>query len=355
MPTLYCAVTAHGFGHATRIASVLAVLQAQAPEIKLIIATNAPQWLLAQHVKEFVYHQRSFDVGVVQADALQMDKYATLKKWQNLQQQAPSLISQEAQFLQAEKVDLVLADIPHLAVDIAHTAGVPCWMMSNFGWDFIYRNWGAPFIELADWLSSSYHKCDRLFRLPFYEAMSSFPVIEDVGLTGTKPHFDPVTLYTKLGLDPHKRTVLLTFGGLSLQAIPYGNVARFPDTQFITFDQDAPDLPNLKKVDRHTQIRPVDVMQVCDLVITKPGYGTLSEIYRSHKPVVCLTRTDFAESDLLITGVRDYMHHIIIDPPEFYETSWEFLNWSIQPPATDLKLAEDGEVKIAEGILDYLC
>jgi len=49
-------------------------------------------------------------------------------------------------------VGLILADIPPLAAVIAKSAGIPCWMSSNFGWDFIYRAWGGEFIEFADWI-----------------------------------------------------------------------------------------------------------------------------------------------------------------------------------------------------------
>ncbi len=85
----------------------------------------------------------SFDVGVLQSDSLTMDKAATLKEMQAIQAQQANLIEQEAAFLRAQQVDLVLADIPPLMGCIAKAAGVPCWLMGNFGWDFIYRPWGG--------------------------------------------------------------------------------------------------------------------------------------------------------------------------------------------------------------------
>ena len=354
MPTLYATITNHGFGHATRIASVLAVLQSQAPELNIIVASTTPQWLLAEYLTQpFSYRPRSFDVGVVQSDSLAMDKEQTWQRWQEIHSQQTEIIAEEAEFLAQQKVDLVLADIPHLAIGIAHRAGVPCWMMSNFGWDFIYRPWGKKFSEVADWLSESYAQCDRLFRLPFCEAMASFPVIQDVGLTGVNCHFTPEDLHSKLGLSANRFTILLTFGGLSLQEIPYNNVLRFPDWQFITFDQNAPNLPNLKVIDRRWQIRPLDVMQICDRIVTKPGYGTLAEIYRTGKPVICLRRNDFAEADLLIAGVEQYMHHLVIEPADFLHGDWHFLAETLRSPTSNQKLPCDGEYTIAHAVLEY--
>ena len=116
-------------------------------------------------------------------------------------------------------MNLILADIPFLAAGFAEAANIPCWMISNFGWDFIYRDWGGEFTEIADWISDWYAKCDRLFRLPFHEPMSAFTNITDVGLTGGSPRFAIDELRTTWGITtPPEKTILLTFGGLGLQA-----------------------------------------------------------------------------------------------------------------------------------------
>jgi len=103
-------------------------------------------------------------------------------------------------------VGLILADIP-LAAVIAKSAGIPCWMSSNFGWDFIYRAWGGEFIEFADWIEIV-SVSDRLFRQP-HEPMSAFPVITDVGLTGGMPRYFADELRDIWGITaPVKQTVL---------------------------------------------------------------------------------------------------------------------------------------------------
>ncbi|MCY7334845.1 MAG: glycosyl transferase, partial [Chamaesiphon sp.] len=45
-PTIYIAITNHGFGHAARTASIAGQLQKLLPSIKLILVTTAPKWLL---------------------------------------------------------------------------------------------------------------------------------------------------------------------------------------------------------------------------------------------------------------------------------------------------------------------
>jgi hypothetical protein len=355
MPTLYIAITNHGFGHATRMAAVLAELQQRSPDIKLIIATTAPRWLLEEHIEgDFIYHPRVFDVGVIQIDSLQVDREATLDAWRQIYDKQADLIEAEVKFLKENQVDLIFGDIPPMVAEIAKAAKIPCWMAGNFGWDFIYRDWGGKFIELADRLSETYSHCDRLFRLPFAEPMGCFSNIEDVGLTGAKPRHSAKYLREKFNLDRDRPTALLTFGGLSLQSIPYQNLASFHDWQFVTFDRDAPDLPNLTKANGD-RLRPVDLMEVCDRLVTKPGYGTLAEALRVGIPVICLTREGFLEAETLITGVKNYAKHLIIAPQEFYESDWSFLNRAFQAPdlANADQLDMHGEATINQAILDY--
>jgi len=347
-PTLYLAITNHGFGHAVRMASVAAAIAQQNPEILLILVSTVPRWLLESYIPgDFIHRPRGFDVGVIQSDSLTMDREATLQKLQEIRNHERSIIASEVNFIRQNQVDLVVADLPHLAVSIAHSAGIPCWMMGNFGWDFIYRPWGGEFIEIADWISNAYGECDRLFRLPLHEPMSAFSDPVDVGLTGGIPRFTPEQLRQQLQIStPKERTVLLTFGGLSLQAIPYDTLKEFPDWQFITFDAQAPNLPNLIKVGGH-HYRPVDFMPICDRVVSKPGYSTFAEALRLDTPITSLTREGFAEASVLMAGLQDYAHHQIIEPESFFGGDWNFLHQDPTPPRKDTRLEKNGSEAIA--------
>ena len=352
--SIYIAITGHGFGHAVRSATVAEKLEQLRPDITLHLVTVAPEWLLKSYVKsDFVYRQRVLDVGVIQSDSLTMDRPATLSKMQDIVSQQEDLIAEEVEYIRNHKIDLILADIPALAVPIAKAVGVPCWMMSNFGWDFIYRDWGEEFAEIVTWIENYYSQSDRLFRLPLAEPMSAFPHVTNVGLTGSKPMYSNEQLRQKFQLTaPRDKTILLTFGGLGLQAIPYEKLNRFADWQFITFDRHAPDMPNLLKIAE--QIRPLDFMPICGRVVSKPGYSTFSEAMYCDTPIVSLTREGFAEAPVLLDGLQDYSQHQIITVDEFFAGNWDFLNRALIPPRKTERLAKDGASAIAQEISNYL-
>jgi hypothetical protein len=360
-PTLYVAITNHGFGHAARTAAVVGKVQELLPAVQLIIATTAPRWLIASYVTgEFVHRFLGHDVGVIQADSLQMDLPGTLLAWQNILDRQTDIVRTESAFLRQAGVDLVFADIPPLAPLIAHEAGVPCWAAGNFGWDFIYQDW-ASFAPLTAWIGDCYGQCDRLFRLPLAESLDRFPVIENVGLTGGTPRYEIDELRQDLGLEQSvERTVLMVFGGLGVQNIPYENVGLFPHWQFLTFDKAAPILPNLRCIPdpSHANVprryRPVDIFPLCDLVVSKPGYTTYAEAMMADLPVATITRSGFAESAIIQTGLQDYSYHQIIEPGDFFAENWNFLNESLLPPRSGHGLPQDGTAKIAQSIVDFL-
>ncbi|ANV86625.1 glycosyl transferase [Picosynechococcus sp. PCC 7117] len=354
-PVLYLAITSHGFGHVVRVASVAAQVQKLLPDVLLIFVTTAPHWLIRSYVKgDFIQRPKRLDVGVIQADSFSMDYSATLEKLREIRRRSPRIIAGEVDFLRLNRAQLVLADLPPLAIPIAHGADIPCWCMGNFGWDFIYRAWGGEFIPEADWITELYREGDRLFRLPLHEPMGNFANVTNVGLTGGDPQYDLAALRERFQLThPKEKTILLSFGGLGFAGMPYEALAQFPDYQFISFDRNAPDLANLRKI-TETQYRPVDFMPLCDRIISKPGFSTYAEALRLDLPVVTLPRDDFAEGPILIKNLQQYGHHQILDPEQFAQGDWDFLRESPQPPQGNQPIDKTGIKAIAQAIAEFL-
>jgi len=356
MSGLYVAISPHGYGHTTRTCSILAVVQELMPHLPITIVTTTPQWLIDSYLpRPYHYRPLALDVGVVQADGLQMDKAATLVKLQELIDRQPEIVATEGKYIREQGIDLVFADIPPLAVAIARSVGKECWVSSNFGWDLIYGEWVAEipaFAPIVAWVRELYSQADLLLRQPFHEAMPAFPRRLDVGLTGGTPKLSPQAVRERLNIPSHRSVVLLSFGGLGLQAIPYDNVQRFPHLHFVTLDSSAPPFPNLTII-TGKELRPVDLMPLCYAVITKPGYSTIAEACRLGINIVCLTRSGFAEGAYLIEGVRNHMHHHIISPEEFYQGDWHFLDLPFTPPRSPEPIDLSGEKTIGAKIVDY--
>ncbi|NEQ51618.1 MAG: glycosyl transferase, partial [Leptolyngbya sp. SIO3F4] len=121
MPILYLAITNHGFGHATRAASVAATLLQRCPDLHIVLATTAPQWLLQSYLssERVSYRPVVFDIGVLQSDSLTMDKAATLEKLQWIYDHQDEILAPEIEFIKNTGVDLIFGDIPPLVTQLA--------------------------------------------------------------------------------------------------------------------------------------------------------------------------------------------------------------------------------------------
>ncbi len=83
------------------------------PDIVIILVTTAPRWLLESYMdSDFIHRPRAFDVGVLQSDSVTMDKAATLEKLKQIRAQQDSIIASEVNFINQNRVGLLLADIP---------------------------------------------------------------------------------------------------------------------------------------------------------------------------------------------------------------------------------------------------
>src|SRR5690606_14004620 len=115
------------------------------------------------------------DRGCIEIDPLRLDWPATLQQVAALLQQRDQIVAREAAFVRDHDIDLIAADIPFLAGEVAHAAGVPCWGACNFTWDGIY----GPYIgdEQADLLrqvTRGYERMSGIFRYPFAHEMPQF-------------------------------------------------------------------------------------------------------------------------------------------------------------------------------------
>ncbi len=368
---LYCALTAHGFGHASRSSALLAELSTRIPRLHVAINSGAPTWFFEAMLapareralaagRRFSYELRRapLDAGIVQSDSLSMDLNATLAALQDLEVRRPALLAAEAEFIRSLEADFMFADLPALAGDLGELSGIPCYAQGNFGWDFIYDELGAPFRRYADRIRESHARVQRLFHLPFAEPMQSFPVRESVGLTGFAPERNADLVREQLQAPDDIPIVLLTFGGMGLARIPYHNLRRFdgrvyPSRVFVTFDADAPELPNLRRVS-DLSLRPVDVMAVASAVLSKPGYGSFCEALRADLPYYCIRRDGFAESRILLDDLQRYFRHRIVELSEFFEGDWGFLLEDPLPPSAARRPADGGNASIARRLIEAL-
>ncbi|HNT33647.1 MAG TPA: hypothetical protein PKH07_01465 [bacterium] len=308
MPTLLFYVSGHGFGHSTR---TIAVINAIPPEYDVIVKTSAPQWLFDLNVRRaFDFQPLEVDVGAVQPNCLKLEREKTLLAFSQFVAGQDVIVRNEVQFARPKDIRAVVFDIPPLAPLVAQALGVPSIAISNFSWDEIYEPYVREFPQyqpLLAKLAAEYATTSLLLRLPFHLPMAAFPVREDWHLLTRVAQEDKAKLRAKMGLPRDEIVVLLSFGGFRLAKTDALDLASCKGFFFLSFVQppltEAANYRNL----RQDECRHEEAVKASDIVITKPGYGIVSECIANQTAMLYTEREDFCEYPLLVEGIQKHL------------------------------------------------
>ena len=315
-------ITNHGYGHAVRSCDIIQALGRLAPDVGVTIATTVPRGVFKNRLRhpQLSFRAASFDTGMVQLDSIRVDVAQTLQQASDaLGRYATDLAGEKAQ-LRAERADLVVADIPGLPLRAAAELGLPAIGVGNFSWDWIY----APFATddsrwcpIIENYRHDYGLADLLLRLPFAGDMSAFEQAEDVSLLASPAASCRDALARTYGLDPGKQWALLSFAELHWTKEALDNIRQSRDTEFLTVAPLAFPVPTCTEIDR--QAFPfAGVLASSDVVISKPGYGILSDCIANEKPLIYTDREHFQETPVLEAAIKRYLRHVRIPSADLY-------------------------------------
>jgi L-arabinokinase len=273
------------------------------------VRSGAPRWIFPPEVN---YEPLSFDVGVIQPDALRVDARATLEQAAALAVASGSLVCGEAAFLRQVGARLVVVDVPAVPILAARAAGLPSVAISNFSWDWIYAPYiaAAPrFRWLGEWLRDVYGQADLLLRLPFFGDLSAFLAVEDLPLVSRPPSRSRAAVRADLGITERTIAALLSFGGLGLERFDPAPLAELQRYTFVASPQEiSPGLPlppNVRLLPTE-QENFVNLIAASDVVISKPGFGIVANCLTLQVPLLYTEREDFVEFEVLVEGLERY-------------------------------------------------
>lgn len=328
-------ITAHGYGHAGRSLEVIAELEKHEP---VTIVTEVPEEFFRPRFQGG-YRRQAFDCGLIQKDSVRGDVLATLGRIQGIMSQSGRLLEKEREFL--DQARLVVVDSPSLPLQAARAAGIPGVALTSFGWDYIYRPFAqreSAWNEVCDWFQAGYHQATLALQYPF-----SAPIkegAETVPLVARPGSNRRAEIAAETGADPGKPWAVVWFHELdldprSLEGLPYELFTSM-------------DWPQA----RHSQAAFSDIVASADVVVSKPGFGIVSDCIANDKPLVYVPRADFSEAYLLEAAIRKYTAYSRIEPGDLYTGNWfESLEQArtgrpkLPPPP------QDGAAQIARRIL----
>jgi L-arabinokinase len=182
--------------------------------------------------------------------------------------------------------------------------------------------------------------------------MTIFPDREDLPLLSAPatPRREEIARLTSADLS--KKWILLSFSTLDWDATALDRVESMTDVEFFSVDPLVWPDRRIHAIDRRSMRFP-EVLASVDAVVSKPGYGIVSECIANRKPLLHSARRDFREYPILVEAIETYLQHRPITEETLYsgDLSRELdLLWKAPQPRLSLPMG--GAEVAARRILD---
>ncbi len=327
MPLIWAAISAHGFGHAAQVVPVLNALGRLVPDLRVILRTTVPASFFNDRlVIPWELSAVQQDVGCIQDGPLTIDVEATWREHERFHATWTDRIQHEVTAMKAARPDVVLADTPYLALAAGKAAEIPTVALASFTWDLILSEYVAPppvdRSALLHAIRQSYAQADVALRMIPAPKIDIIQRIVDIGPIAEPAASARDQLATVLTLAPEERTVLVGFGGIPLTSLPFADLELLAGYRFL-FDGPIPP-GSTKFVSTHSlPFSFKTLMASVDVIMTKPGYGTIVEAVALQQPIVYVRRYNFADELPLVDYLHRYGRGVELSIDDFMEGRWE--------------------------------
>jgi L-arabinokinase len=338
-------VSGHGFGHASRAIELIEEIVRVRTDVRVTVRTAAPAWIFGR-APATVVEAAETDTGAAQIDSLHVDENETARSAAAFYRDFDRRVRDEADRLGQLRADLVLGDVPPLAFSAAALAGVASCAIANFTWDWIYDAYPsvhrtAP--GVVPEIARAYATTTLALRLPFHGGFESMPVVRDIPLIARYSQRDRSDTRKLLGIDPAKPVALVSFGAYGVR-LPLDDLRRSRDISVLAFDRDPPD-----------GLRYEDIVAAADVVVSKPGYGIVSECAANGTPLLYTSRGHFIEYDVFVADMPRVLRCRFISNEDLLAGRWTTAILALldQPPPPE-RARVDGAAIAAQEIMNLV-
>lgn len=295
-------ISSHGFGHIAQTAPILNALRLRQPALRLTIRSGASRAMLASRITgDFEHIPSATDFGMVMVNALEVDVEASARAYEAFHCRWPDRVAEEADRLARLAPDLVLSNISYLTLAAASRAGIPSLALGSLNWADIYGHYcaGLPAAaEIRERMLEAYNGARLCVRLEPGMPMEALRHVRPAGPVAQVGADRRQEVRRLLNLGHGDTLVLVSLGGMAFR-LPMESWPELPGLTWLVpaswgihRDRVFP----MEAVGMHF----TDLLRSCDVLLSKPGYGSFAEAAANGIPVLFVERRDWPESGYLV-------------------------------------------------------
>jgi len=252
-----------------------------------------------------------------------VDKKETRKLLKGWSESWDIYIQKEKKFCEKNKIDVIISDISPQPFVVGNELGIPTIAISNFTWyDIYYDMFGK--IEEVERIKEFYQLASIALILPFNDSMKIFSNRKKISLISReitaerdemrrkhKIQDDEIVVYVGMGMSLNTASFYVE----NLKNMAKSHVKILVSCNSRSFSNDFIKIP---KNETETQ----NYINMCNLVVSKAGYSTISEAIRARVPMFLLKREGFKEDEILTRVVEKYGIGKTISWRSFFSGEW---------------------------------
>jgi len=359
LPSIWCAVSGHGYGHAAQVVPVLNALDALVPGLTTVLRTTVPASFFQDRLKiPWELSSMQQDIGCIQDGPLTIDIDATWVAHQHFHETWDARLAYEITSMQVVSPALVIADTPYLAIEAGSRAQIPTIALVSLTWDLVLKDYchasDRVQQQLIQCIRASYAKADLALRIAPAPKIDAFSNMIDIGPITSPASPERDRLASALDLESDEKTVLVGFGGIPLRSLPLEHIEQLRHYRFIF---DGPVSSRFSRI-HSTKALPFSfktLLASVDVIMTKPGYGTIVEAVALQQPVLYVRRYNFADEQPLVDYLHRYGRGIELSLDDFTQGRWEAaLQQALNTRPSSLPLPSTGATEAAKILATYL-
>jgi hypothetical protein len=251
----------------------------------------------------------------VQLDSLNLDAKSSIERAEHFMATFDKRVAAEVSFLRQHHATMTVSDLPALGIAAGNAAGIPAIASGNFTWDWIYEYYEGG-RNVARQIGNVYETTTFALRMPMWGGFQTMPDVRDIPFVARRSRRDPDEVREALGVPLNQRVVLTSFGGYGLAGLNEDTLLSMDGYHIL--------LPGM--IDENAMYdrgyRYEDLVRAVDVVVTKPGYGIISECIANDTALLYTSRGDFREYHLLVKTMPKYLRCAFIDHADLFAGRW---------------------------------
>ncbi|MHA1894622.1 MAG: hypothetical protein ACTSX4_08985 [Candidatus Helarchaeota archaeon] len=302
-------ISDHGFGHASRSIEIIRTIKKKYPSFQIFIKSNDDNKFIRNSLGNSInfFHSNN-DAGICQyRDTIEVDvqeTYKTVVKWINEWKKIK--ITEETDFCKKNEIDIIISDITPFPFLIADELNISSVAISNFNWYEIYKNMKIE-KESIDFLRECYSLADLALILPFEDDMSIFKRKRKVNLVSRKITENKNSINEKLNRSEKIPLIFLSIGrSVSPSILKSFQILDKKYDYLVSYLSIIAD--NVFQIPS-SETESQNYINACDIIVSKCGYGTVSEGINSKIPIILFKRPiksskgEFISEDIAISSI----------------------------------------------------